>query len=284
MRLYLSRLVLGCELIKPHMRQSFDFATSKELVGNYAWIVAPGGLLLFARSDHSHDLNSPSQFTRTPLTKLVYGINQEFGVERFRYLRIPIETNYKLSNWERGVVKVCAKRCREFRDISEAFNISHRHLDIGRMLEAGFEQHRCENAIGTFENTNEALRRVLLVEKEMRISFNAEERFLRHRCVAVTIIDQNGKVLVTATNSNAKNQLLHAEVNAFAQLTRHNINELAPGSTIVTTLKPCIMCANLILEFTRNKKDVKVLAAQDDFGSFGRHNILGETLEIVAAT
>jgi tRNA(Arg) A34 adenosine deaminase TadA len=266
------------------MRQNFDLATSKELVGNQAWIVAPGGLLLFARSDHNHDVGSPSQFTRTPLTKLVYGINQEFGVERFRYLRIPIETNYKLSNWERGVVKVCAKRNLEFRDITEAFTLSHRHLDVGRVLEAGVEQYRCDNAIGTFENTNEALKRVLSVEKDMRISFNSQKKFQRHRCVAVTILDPNGKVLVTATNSNAKNQMLHAEVNAFAQLTRHNINELAPGSTVVTTLKPCIMCANLILEFTRNKKDVKVLAAQDDFGSFGRHSILGETLEIVAAT
>jgi len=42
------------------------------------------------------------------------------------------------------------------------------------------------------------------------------------------------------------------------------------------------MCANLILEFTRNKKDVKVLAAQDDVGSFGRHSVLGQILEIVA--
>lgn len=254
------------------------------MAGHHAWIVAPGGLLLFARSDHNHDLYSPSQFTRTPVTKLVYGINREFGVERFRYLRTPIETNYQLSNWERGVVKVCAKRHREFRDVTEAFTLSHRHLDVGRVLEAGVEQHRCDNAIGTFENADEALRRVLTVEKDMRISFNSQKMFRRHRCVAVTIIDPNGKVLVTATNSNAQNQLLHAEVNAFAQLTRNNINELAPGSTIVTTLKPCIMCANLILEFTRNKKDVKVLAAQDDVGSFGRHRILGETLEIVAAT
>jgi tRNA(Arg) A34 adenosine deaminase TadA len=266
------------------MSQSIDDTTPKEVVDHYAWIVAPGGLLLFATSDHNHELKSPSQFTRTALTKLVYGINQEFGVERFRYLRIPIETNYELSNWERGVVKVCAKRYREFRDIAEAFTLSHRHLEVGRMLEAGVEQYRCDNAVGTFENTNEALKRVLSVEIDMRISFNSQKKFQRHRCVAVTILDPNGKVLVTATNSNAKNQLLHAEVNAFAQLTRHNINELAPGSTIVTTLKPCIMCANLILEFTRNKKDVKVLAAQDDFGSFGRHSILGETLEFVSAT
>jgi len=282
MRLYLSRLALGCELIKPRIPQSFEHATSKE--DNYAWIVAPGGLLLFARSDHNHALYSPSQFTRTPLTKLVYGINQEFGVERFRFLRLPIETNYQLSNWERGVVKVCAKRYREFRDVSEAFTFSQRRLDVGRVLEPGFEQRRCESAVGTFENADEALRRVMSVENDMRISFNSQKMFRRHRCVAVTITDPNGKVLVTATNSNAKNQLLHAEVNAFAQLTRHNINELAPGSTIVTTLKPCIMCANLILEFTRNKKDVKILAAQDDCGSFGRHSILGETLEIVAAT
>lgn len=281
---YHSRLARGYDQIKPEMSQSLDYATSREMADNYAWIVAPGGLLLFAKSDHNHDLNSPSQFTGTPLTKLVYGINQEFGDERFRYLRIPIETNYKISNWERGVVKVCAKRYREFRDIREAFTLSHRHLEVGRMLEAGVEQYRCDNAVGTFENTNEALKRVLSVETDMRISFHSQKKFQRHRCVAVTILDPNGKVLVTATNSNAKNQLLHAEVNAFAQLTRHNINELAPGSTIVTTLKPCIMCANLILEFTRNKKDVKVLAAQDDVGSFGRHSVLGQILEIVATT
>jgi tRNA(Arg) A34 adenosine deaminase TadA len=265
------------------MSQSFDDTTPKEVAHHYAWIVAPGGLLLFAKSDHNHDLKSASQFTRTALTKLVYGINQEFGVERFRYLRTPIETNYHLSNWERGVVKVCAKRHREFRDVSEAFNISHKHLDVGRVLEPGFERHRCDNAVGTFENPDEALRRVLSIENDMRTSFNSQKRFRRHRCVAVTVLDANGKVLVTATNSNARNQLLHAEVNAFALLMKHNTNELAPGSTIVTTLKPCIMCANLILEFTRNKKDVKVLAAQDDSGSFGRHSILGETLEIVAA-
>lgn len=254
------------------------------MAGHYAWIVAPGGLLLFARCDDDLDYKNPYNFTRTPVTKLVYGINQEFGSERFRYLRMPIETNYPLSTWERSLVKVCAKRHRQFRDFPEAVATTQRHLDLGIILEPGLNQHGYETNADTFESTNEALERVIEIEREMRISSKLQKRFNRNRCVAVTILDPNGKVLITATNSNAENQLLHAEVNAFAQLTKKNINELAPGSTIVTTLKPCVMCATLILEFTRNKKDVKVLAAQDDFGSFGRHSILIDTLEIVAAT
>jgi tRNA(Arg) A34 adenosine deaminase TadA len=250
----------------------------------YAWIVAPGGLLLFARADGDLDLNSPSAFIGTPLTKLVYGINQEFGSERFRYLRLPIETNYSLSTWERGVLKVCAKRHRQFRDISDAMTLTKKHLDVGMSLEPGLEQHEHGAAVGTTENLYDALRRVVGLENDMRITGAPHKKFSRHRCVAVTIIDPSGKILVTATNSNAHNQLLHAEVNAFAQLAKRGMQQLVPGSTIVSSLKPCVMCANLILDFASDKNNIRVLAAQDDRGSFGRHNILGHALQIFGTT
>ncbi len=69
-----------------------------------------------------------------------------------------------------------------------------------------------------------------------------------------------------ACNQNSKNRTLHAEVNLIQNWYRTTQKPLPKDSVILTSLKPCRMCAALIWQSSMNRKALRVYYAENDPG------------------
>ena len=66
----------------------------------------------------------------------------------------------------------------------------------------------------------------------------------------------------------------HAEVNLLLAMAARGIHRIPRGTVLYTSLKPCRMCASLILAMQEAPTSLRVIALEDDPGPHGRHNIL----------
>jgi len=244
-----------------------------------AWLRTQGGVLLFAETKSAEDVFAIN-FAKNPVVQLINGINIEFGVERFRHLRNTINTNYALFEWEKNLIKVCAKRHSEKAAFELDKSSANRIIQIGRPLTRGTDAILLNEADAKTTQISEALNLAFESAKKMESSQMDRHRFNRDRHVVAILLDNDGRVLVASRNTNHNNQVLHAEVNLLlAYLSQHQ-NKIPKGASLVCSLKPCRMCASLFLDLCEDPSTVRVYAAEDDLGRFGRHKLLGSLLTI----
>jgi tRNA(Arg) A34 adenosine deaminase TadA len=65
--------------------------------------------------------------------------------------------------------------------------------------------------------------------------------------IACVIVDQDGRIIGWGRNHNAVGASLHGEVMAVLNYQRLNATPIPPNSRIYSTLKPCYMCAGLLV-------------------------------------
>jgi tRNA(Arg) A34 adenosine deaminase TadA len=94
------------------------------------------------------------------------------------------------------------------------------------------------------------------------------------------LVDKDGHVIAANVNTNAGSQMRHAEVNLLLAMASRGINRIPAGATIYTSLKPCRMCASLILSVQEDCSPLRVVTLADDEGRHGKHRML-LALEIV---
>lgn len=252
-----------------------------EISKRNAWLNAPGDVLLYAEEKISaSDLHARPSINDDPVMQLINGINIEFGSERFRYLRHPIMTNYTLDDWQKHLIKVCAKRYFENECFETAAFASNRSIQIGRSLTPPDESNILKQTIGTKLTRPEALNLVaqtsmLLKAQELEIN-----RFNQDRKVVAILLNDQGTVLGATRNTNHCNQLLHAEINLLANFKNQIIPQIPSGSCLVCSLKPCRMCASIFLYLCEDPASTQVIAIEDDTGRFGRHSMLRDLLTI----
>lgn len=246
-----------------------------------AWLQAAGDVILFAESSPSADDESHLEyFTNNAVAQLIHGINIEFGVERFRYLRKSIMTNYELTDWEKNLIKVCAKRYCELKLFEQETSFAKTTVKIGRQIKPG------QNALlmnGPGKKTlriNDALKLAKKTAQHLELCAQARPRFSRDRAVVALLLDANGRPLMAARNTNHESQMLHAEVNLFLSFLANYSTKVPKGYSLVSSLKPCRMCASLFLSICEDPGTVKVFSCEDDGGRFGRHHLLGGILTI----
>jgi hypothetical protein len=244
-----------------------------------AWLETDEKLLIFA----TEDTNDDSIFG-SALTRLIYGVSTAFGEERLRYLRKRILTTGRMTLWEKNLIKVCAKRAStvsEFR--TDQFNES-KYIDIGATMNTDTKALRRQDLIGAKLLETPALDILRLIANEDSLTAQNEKlkQHQRSRPISAIICDDNDTVLAIAVNTNASCQMRHAEVNLFLQLRSQGIRKLPAGSKIYTSLKPCRMCAALILEYACDlgQGHTRVVALEDDLGPMGRHRLLDGMLQI----
>ncbi|MEY4630592.1 MAG: hypothetical protein RIQ81_712 [Pseudomonadota bacterium] len=230
-----------------------------------AWLQGAGGLILQARP-------GTADFPwNSAITRLITGINAEFGEERYRLLRQKIHATGSISEWDRNLVKVCAKRVANDPYPMPAGN---RVIDIGRDLEPDPLSDRTERWRSSLQNSNQILEWLnMLVADEMKVS-QESRRHQSHRPVAAALVDEEGRLLAANVNTNAGMQMRHAEVNLLLALTVRGISRIPEGATLYVSLKPCRMCASLINALNGSGQAVRVVALQDDPGTHGRHALL----------
>jgi len=248
----------------------------------HAWLHAPGGLLLFAVRKPASENRSKldNEFLNTPVTRLINGINRQFGPERYRYLRHKIHVDHELSSWDQNLIKVCAKRRAQHQNFEEHIRGALRHVDIGMDMEFDGSCQILPEYIGTTISKHVALQKIIEAADYLAKNQSPRKRHMHNRPITALLLDAMGNVLAASANSNAQNQLHHAEVNMVLQHWQRTGELIPPGATIVSSLKPCKMCASLILTACQDANSLRVIAAADDPGRFGRHNLLKSQLEI----
>jgi tRNA(Arg) A34 adenosine deaminase TadA len=246
-----------------------------------AWLHSPGGVIVYAESIGKNDADlEVINFFENPVVQLINGINCEFGVERFRYLRNTIITDYELSEWERNIIKVCAKRYVEKQSFENDKSKAKRLIQIGRPIKAIHEARLLGDYEKLFLGITEALHMAYQTSKSLELSQGARRRVNRDRHVAAILLDNDGRLVMAARNTNHSNQIMHAEVNLLVNYAIEYQTKIPKGAALVCSLKPCRMCASLLLSLCEDPLTMKVYAAEDDRGCFGRHKILGNLLTI----
>ena len=243
-----------------------------------AWLTTEDGLFLFA----SCDLFAEKPW-QSPVSRLIFGVTKEFADERLRYLRRRIYTDQALSPWEQNLVKVCAKRISLSESFQEDRLSAKRVIDIGQKFISDPTSIRCEDLVGIRLSSKEALSLAVKLANDEQTAYKHENLHRSPRAVAAILCKKNGELLGAAVNTNADCQMRHAEVNLFLNLAAEDHLRLPADSVLYTSLKPCRMCAGLVLTLmAANESRIKIIAAQDDPGSFGRHNLLNSILTFQA--
>jgi tRNA(Arg) A34 adenosine deaminase TadA len=93
--------------------------------------------------------------------------------------------------------------------------------------------------------------------------------------IGVLVVSKTGQILSWGINTNSVNTTRHGEVNAIQSYFKYTADAkaLPKGARLYTTLKPCKMCAGMILE-TAAEKDIMVYWGQDDEGDPAKNTAL----------
>jgi tRNA(Arg) A34 adenosine deaminase TadA len=104
-------------------------------------------------------------------------------------------------------------------------------------------------------------------------------RSSRNRPVAALLLSpqpQTGQLqlLASAVNQNARNRTLHAEVNLIQNLYRRTGHLIPPHSYVLSSLKPCRMCAALIWQSAERIETLQILYGENDPGPHAQNTTL----------
>jgi tRNA(Arg) A34 adenosine deaminase TadA len=212
--------------------------------------------------------------------RLIQGIYDVAPEQARRIVRNRIVTNAPLTEMCLGAVRVAAKRVTtlseaevrlpencEIRDVSQSRNALTEALEYERTLSPP--------TISGQLSSDELMKHAFELNRRSN-----EEKVLgrplhqRDRAVAALLVSASGELLSWAVNSNASNRTLHAEVNLIQSYYRKSRSLLPPGSTLVTTLKPCKMCAAMIWHCAQDIRNLSVIYGLDDPGRNARETVL----------
>lgn len=220
-----------------------------------------------------------SQLQKGPssaVVQLLQGLFDQFIDHSFFILRRRIYTTSKITEMCHGMVKTVAKRVR-----GEVFMRDHGLPLPFQLTEILSTPSRHLSA------SNEApLSSVNLLKSKNLISWARKLAYLNprgdvlhdfDRDIACLLVDKSGELLAFGLNSNSKNKTLHAEVNMVQRYFRETGEKIPQGAQLVTTRRPCRMCAGMILTWSVDPQSLKIIYAEEDKSS--RHTSLNGVVE-----
>ncbi len=99
-------------------------------------------------------------------------------------------------------------------------------------------------------------------------------RHLRNRAIACVLLDARGVPLAGGTNQASNNPCRHAEIEMLRARHSQGRGPIPRGATVITTLKPCRMCAAMIWESCEDRASIRVIYRDFDPGTNGRATLL----------
>lgn len=230
-------------------------------------------------------LKAPS----SAVVKLLQGVFDQHIDHSFFILRNRIYTTAKLSEMDKGMVKVVAKRISEvetpvegelflaapftFKQIGDenSLFISSSHLNEENKLDVRFVEALVDDAAPA--NWSEYLK----VAQELALQVPRGEVLHDYdRDIAAVLLDSDKKVLAYGLNSNSKNKTLHAEVNLVQRYFKEKHELLPEGAILISTHKPCKMCAGIIYESAKDPSSLQVYYGVEEEGGLSRATILDQ--------
>ncbi len=160
-------------------------------------------------------------YLNSPLLELIDSIYENYPKRAQELLRQHIEVNYELSEFEKGLVKVAAKRTRES-EIAIERNFGSRSAAVRWVRE------QVDGIV--FQNA------------KLDIA-----KYLRPRAIVCALFNQANELLVVESNQNAQIKTEHAELRFLKRLREARLEK---GSYyVITSLQSCRMCAGAIKEW-----------------------------------
>jgi tRNA(Arg) A34 adenosine deaminase TadA len=235
----------------------------------YAWVIHQNKIY-FSRCPKN--LTGPACAT----TKLIQFLFDQYVDQSFFILRNRIYTTERLTPMSEGMVQLAAKRASgniQARDHvvdipTELIEIGSKDVHYLKTRHEADIQWKAPNWIHDAIEAQHYLQNLIaqIPRGDVLHDFN--------RPIAVFVVDPNGKLLSWAVNNNSKNKTLHAETAALLKYYETYGQKLPAGSTIYASMKPCRMCAGMIVEMCENPDLIKVIYFQDDPGPLAQNTEL----------
>lgn len=196
----------------------------------------------------------------TPVTRLIETIWDHHRDHAFHLLRCRIFTNYPLTLRCRGAVQLAAKRV----TVLSPAEYQSRFAPI----ESDVELPPPSAAFSAFAPPVGS-DPVTLVEWMNAFQFQTSDR-----PILASLVDNEGRAIMAATNSSSSNRLRHAEVNLVRSYVQKHGRKIPEGYSIWVSLKPCRMCSGFIYELSEDGPTMNVHFIKDDPGPMARHSPL----------
>lgn len=204
------------------------------------------------------------------VVKLVQGLFDRHIDHSFFILRNRIFTTAPVSAMCQGMVKVVAKRLQGgVLAVNHGLPVSFEKVAVGGdEILAPVQFLSVENQM--------PLEKIRAFQQESKLAWvqriaalNARGEILHDydRDIACLLVDAAGEILAFGLNSNSKNKTLHAEVNMVQRYFREHQSKLPRGAQLITTRKPCKMCAGMIHDWSEDPTKLEIHYLEDDKSS-----------------
>lgn len=204
------------------------------------------------------------------VVKLLQGLFDQHIDHSFFILRNRIFTTASVSSMCQGMVKIVAKRVQ-----GNVMAVDHgaavkfeRVLVGGDKAMASAHWLSAENSL-PLEKIQALSDPSMLTWVRKIAALNARGEILHDydRDIACLLVDKSGEILAFGLNSNSKNKTLHAEVNMVQRYFRESARKLPVGAKLITTRKPCKMCAGMIYDWSEDPTSLEIHYLEDDKSS-----------------
>ena len=213
------------------------------------------------------------QVPQSAVTGLIQGIYDRDPAMARKILRSRIYTQSRRNEMDAGMVKVAAKRI-DFEspvtELLESFgNVRHLIEILGgsRLIHQGLR-------IATEIQVRDDLDAIEICRTLLKAPSTGLPLYKCDRPVAALLVSDEGALLESSINQNASNRTLHAEVGLLQSYFARKGEGIPAGSRIYSTLKPCKMCAGMIVHCARDLETIEVIYVEDDPGRNARFTAL----------
>lgn len=214
---------------------------------------------------------------RSAVTELIQGIWETYGVNAVTLVRNRIYSTALPNEMDYGMLKVCGKRmspAAEFFDdkanIALVREIQGRTHVASHLTPSASQNNITATEPVIYSNANAlAKARTLFVNSNNSLPLAA-----RDRQIGAVLLSSGGKLLATGANRAGSDRTRHAEVNLLQDYFRRTQSPVPYGATLVTTRKPCKMCAAMLWHASDAPLSLKVFYEEFDPGPLASMTIL----------
>ena len=232
-----------------------------------------------------------SQAPSSAVIKLIQGLFDRFQDQSFFLLRQRIFSTTELTPMDLGMIRLTAKR---------ATGGIHFPANVAGTSELHFDSEWIEMGETHTPIFQSSLPQVALPPGPASFAKSVELRayleFLQgqiprgsvlhdhNRPVAAVLLDSRNRLLAQSVHGGFLNKTLHAEVRLCQDYFRQTQASFPEAACMVVTLKPCKMCAAMIVKMAEHRKDLRVIYLEDDPGTLARETALDGDPRFIAGT
>ncbi|MGY3802663.1 Bd3614 family nucleic acid deaminase [Pigmentibacter ruber] len=214
----------------------------------------------------------------TAVTKLIQGISEQYKENAHYILRKKIYTSYIPTNMCLGMIKVAAKR---FSYVANSqvnlLPISYQFEEIKHIIDCDLNEDIQQYLIKTnITSDNDCMQLANTLKEKVTIKNTLA---LSDRKIAGLLVDKNFNILAYGLNSNAKNKARHAEIDLIYRYYKDKKTKIPKHSKLFITLKPCLMCSNMLSECAEDITTIKIYYFEKDHGRFSKNTSLDDKIK-----